>query len=194
VVVVGGPFVFSDGLSEMAELAVGMTRWEAWSFWVERRASWAVLSRLHRHLPRIDLLGLDRHLQWVVYRSETTGWWLPVVHPTSRYQVGFEEEEAKSYRRYLAKARELRDEIAARGGAVILTTIPYGWTRYGHLAYLEQELGLPWVLPSFSDLYTLDGSHLTRESARTVSYDLWEKLMSHPAVRTSLGLAAPGGG
>ena len=86
-------------------------------------------------------------------------------------------------------ARELKRELDERGSQLVLTLVPYGDTRLGHLPYLSGELGVPAIVPSLEGLAMADGSHLNRDSARRVSETFWGKLVALPEVRKRLALA-----
>jgi len=85
-------------------------------------------------------------------------------------------------------ARELAEELDRRGAALILSVVPYGNTRTGHLPFLARELGVPVVLPSFDGLVTADGSHLARSSAAGYAKAFWSQLLALPEVRARLSL------
>jgi hypothetical protein len=187
VVVVGGPHVFKDVWSEPAEKARRLTRWQALSAWMEADTRWRLQVRLHSWLPRIDWLGSRLTGPWILYRSARTGWLLPVVEPSSRYPIGVAADDP-SYASLLPLARELKAELDRRGAELVLSVVPYGDTRTGHLAFLGQELGVATVLPSFDGMFTADGSHLDRSSAETYAADFWRRFIALPEVRRKLRL------
>lgn len=187
VVASGGPFVFTEGLSPWAREVMAMSHWEAVKFFRERSAAWAVKSRLHRYLPRLDFFNPGPRYAWIHYRSEETGWWRNAIEPPGHYAVSMQAER-RSYRHTLPLARELKQELDARGALLVLTMVPYLDTRSGHLAYLARELDVPYILPSFTGLYTADGSHLDRTSALRISTDFWQAFIQLEAVRNQLSL------
>jgi hypothetical protein len=190
VVVVGGPHLFRDVLSGPAEKAMKLTRWRAWTQWTEADARWRLQSWVHAWLPKIDWFGQRLTSSWILYRSTRTGWLIPVVEPSARYPIGFDREDA-SYAPSLPVARALKDELDRRGAALILSLVPYGDTRTGHLPFLARELGVPVVLPSFDGLATADGSHLDRSSAESYGKAFWSQLLALPEVREKLSLDDP---
>jgi len=190
VVVVGGPHMFRDMLSGPAEKAMKLTRWRAWTQWIEADARWRLQSWLHAWLPKIDWFGQPLTSSWILYRSTRTGWLIPVVEPSASYPIGFDREDA-SYAPSLPVARELAEELERRGAALILSLVPYGNTRTGHLPFLARELGVPVVLPSFDGLVTADGSHLARSSAESYAKAFWSQLLALPEVREKLSLDGP---
>jgi len=183
----GGPFVFTNGLSPWAQEVMGMSRWDAWKLFRERSASWWLQSRLHRYLPRLDFFHTGSVYPWIHYRSWATGWWRNALEPPGRFPVT-EQPERDSYEHTLPLARELKRELDSRGAVLVLTMVPYTETRSGHLAYLSRELGVPYVLPSFVNLYTADGSHLDRESGLQISREFWQSFITLEDVRNKLSL------
>ncbi len=189
VVAVGGPNYYADRLSERSAAVVAMTGWQARRAWIEAQASWWLRRLLHTWLPKLDLLGNAKPPDWVIYRSEETGWWRAAVEPATARPVRWARERA-DYRRQLPLARELRDEVESRGGRLVLSMVPHSATQSGHLPYLAEELGVAAVLPSVEDLATSDGSHLTRDSGTRYAQAFWRELMQVSEVRAKLGLAA----
>ena len=190
VVVVGGPHMFRDMLSGPAKKAMKLTKWRAWTQWIEADARWRLQSWLHAWLPKIDWFGQPLTSSWILYRSTRTGWLIPVLEPSASYPIGFDREDA-SYAPSLPVARELEEELDRRGAALILSMVPYGNTRVGHLPFLARELGVPVVLPSFDGLATADGSHLARSSAESYGKAFWSQLLALPEVREKLSLDGP---
>jgi len=190
VVVVGGPHMFKDLLSGPAEKARRLTRWQAWTEWIEAEARWSLQTRLHSWLPKIDWFGHDLTSPWILYRSTRTGWLLPVVEPSSSYPIGVARDDP-SYAWLLPVARELKEELDRRGAELVLSVVPYGDTRTGHLPFLAQELRVATVLPSFDGMRTADGSHLSRSSAATYAKEFWSEFVALPEVRGKLALDGP---
>ncbi len=183
----GGPFVFREGLSPWAREVMAMSQWDAQKRFRERSAAWWVQSNLHRHLPRLDFFNTGPTYPWIHYRSEKTGWWRNALEPPGRIPVSVQAERA-SYRFTLPLARELKREMDERDALLVLTTVPYLNTRSGHLAYLSRELGIPYVLPSFDNMQTADGSHLNRDSALHYSGEFWRSFVALDEVRKKLSL------
>jgi hypothetical protein len=186
VIASGGPFVFTEGLSPWAREVMAMDRWDARKLMWERTAAWAVRARLHRYLPHLDFFE-DTRYGWIHYRSERTGWWRNVVEPPGRLPVT-RQPERRHYRHTLPLAEELKQELDNRGTLLLLTMVPYLNTRSGHLAYLSSELQTPYILPSFDELYTADGSHLDRDSAIRISREFWTSFIALEEVRNRLEL------
>ena len=189
VVVVGGPHVFKDVWSAPAEQARKLTRWQAWTAWIEADARWRLQSWLHSWLPKIDWFDRDLIASWIMYRSTRTGWLLPVVEPSSSIPIGVAPDDP-SYAWLLPLARELKQELDRRGALLVLSVVPYHDTRTGHLPFLSHELGVPMVLPSFDGVLTADGSHLSRSSAASYAEAFWSQFLALPEVRKKLSLEA----
>jgi hypothetical protein len=189
VVVVGGSHIFRDLRSAPAEKASKLTRWQAWTAWIEADARWRLQRWLHSWLPKIDWFGHDLTASWIMYRSSRTGWLLPVVEPSESYPIGV-GPDFPSNASLLPLARELKHELDQRGALLVLSVVPYGDTRIGHLPFLAQELGVPVVLPSFDGMFTADGSHLDRSSATSYAKAFWSQFLALPEVRKKLSLEA----
>ncbi len=189
VIVSGGPHILRDRerMSDLAREAMSMTRFDAAKKWLEVEGAWQLRSALHTHLPQVAFFGGEIPSKWIIYRSSRTGWWRPVREPPDRYPIGFGEERP-NYRALLPFASELQQDLEARGAQLVLTVVPYGDTRVGHLPYLQEELSLPTIVPSFEGLETADGSHLDRESARAFTQRFWDEFIAVPTIRERLGL------
>lgn len=187
VVASGGSFVFTEGLSPWAREVMSMTRWQAYKRFWEQSSAWAVKSKLHRYLPRLDFFNTGPRYPWIHYRSDETGWWRNAIELPGRFPVSTQSER-QSYRHTLPLAAELKQELDERDALLVLTMVPYMNTRSGHLPYLSGELGVPYILPSFDDLQTADGSHLDRESALRISKEFWQGFIGLETVRKKLSL------
>jgi hypothetical protein len=187
VVAVGGPNYYREGVSGRAAAAMKLTRWQAWKEWTEASSAWGFERIVHSWLPKIDWSGHDLTSGWIIYRSSRTGWWRPALEPGGSYPVKLARED-DNYEWLLPQARELKKELDSRGAVLVLTMVPYGATRSGHIPYLSSELDVPAVLPSFESLSTSDGSHLNRESAARYSKAFWDQFIALPAVRQRLSL------
>ncbi len=187
VVAVGGPEFYGRFYSPRAESVAALDRWQAWKEWSESGWRWAFERRIHSWVPRLDWFGSPLTTDWIIYRSPATGWWRPAREPRGRRPVRFVEERP-SYRATLPAARRLADEIRDRGATLVLTLVPNGRTRSGHLPYLSRELGVPAVLPDVGELFTSDGSHLRADSGRRYARAFWEDLLSIAEVRRRLGV------
>ena len=62
-------------------------------------------------------------------------------------------------------ARAFKDAVEAAGGHVIFALVPGRDVSLTHAQMLADLVGVPLVAPDVADLRTMDGSHLTDESA-----------------------------
>ena len=108
------------------------------------------------------------------------------MEPPDSYPISVLEEQRAEDKRALGLAREFKRELDARGTTLVLTTVPYTQTHTAHLAWLSRELDAPYILPSFKGMETADGSHLTVDSRRKISREIWPALMELPAVKSAL--------
>lgn len=189
VVAVGGPHFYRDKRSEHAQAVVEMSRFDGWKEWVESKAGWQLQGLIHTRIPRLDYLNQSLHSKWLVYRSERTGWWRPVLEPNKRIPTGY-GPEATDYSHLLGLAREFAAEMQRRDSQVLLTLVPGSATQIAFLPYFEEQLNLPYILPQAEGLILNDGAHLTRESSETFTQAFWELFIQHPSVRSALELDA----
>ena len=188
VVIVGGPHMFENSYSDLSEQVVKMTRWDAIKNFWESTAWWNIQHRLHKLIPKIDIINHGFEPGYIYYRSKKTGWWYVALEWKNRYPVSF-EEELESYEEYLPYAREVHQELQDRGALMILSIVPYGRFQVGHLEMHSRELNVPVVYPQVSDLETFDGSHLSRESAHRYGDAFWQVFINLPEVREQLSLS-----
>jgi hypothetical protein len=186
-VISGGPFIFTEGVSGWAEEVMAMNRWSALKKAWELNAAWEVQSRLHQYLPRIDYFGEALVRGGIKYRSVTTGWWNIEFEPDDAYPVSTAPERPH-YRFTLKLARELKNELDRRGTLLVLTVVPYTNTRTGHLPFLSEKLAVPFVLPAFDGMVTSDKSHLDRSSASLYSKAFWDEFIQLQEVREKLSI------
>ncbi|MDA8016106.1 MAG: hypothetical protein MPN21_01560 [Thermoanaerobaculia bacterium] len=184
----GDPEFYSEGKSKIADWTMQLSGWEAWRGYFDAQGSWEFRSRLHRYLPKLDTVGRVPIPRWIIYRSERTGFWLPLREAKSSAPVSPGEELA-DYEHVLPLAAELHREVSQRGGLLVLTMVPFRRYLSGHLPYLAEELDVPYVLPSVPGLITSDRQHLTKESAQLYGEAFWEDFMAEPRVREKLQLA-----
>ncbi|GEM_PF-5309096 len=187
VIASGGPHLFDrpDDRSEAARAVQALSRFDAMKTWLEIQGGWALRSRLHALLPQVSFFERRLRTSWIVYLSTRTGWWQPAREPDGHYPVAFAPAHGDE-RRLLPVARELQQEVESRGAMLVLTIVPYGDTRAGHLAFLARELDVATVVPRMDDLTTADGSHLDRASAERISARFWEALMARNDVHERL--------
>lgn len=182
----GGDFLYYGGYSDWAKEVVDMSRWGAIKAYFEYSFAWNVERQLHRYLPYLDYFNRWRY-GWIHYRSSQTGWWRNTKWPGARYPVKIGMQQG-SYKRALFAAAELQSELRDWDTLMVMTIVPYRFVLTGHLSFLGEQLGVPYVLPSFEGMETADGSHLTAESATRISRTIWSEFIALPEVREKLAL------
>ncbi len=187
-VVSGGPQIFRSGISVVAQEAFRMSRWDALKQSFEESAAWRFRTRLHSVIPKIDFFGRRLHSDWIIYRSERTGWWQPVASPKGQQKATLAQTSPKTWNGMLPRVRKFNQEMRDRGTLLVLTTVPYAEGHVSHLAFLSKELGIPAIIPSFDGAMMVDDSHLDRESAARVSAEFWDSFIHNPDVKRALGL------
>lgn len=142
------------------------TTFEAWKVHAEANASHAVRRTLHQVIPHIPDLW-DGEREFVIYRSERDGAWFIAT----RFDRGGRLQEF--YRGHdvvrphnLELALAFKEAVEARGGRLIFTLVPGRDVSLTHAQMLADMVGVPLVAPDVPGLRTMDGSHLTDESAQ----------------------------
>lgn len=186
-VVMGGPYFYSDDLSNMAEQAMAMSWWAAFKRYWEERAYWVFQRHLHTHLPKLAVLDRPLTHRIINYRSIEHGWWKAVHEPTRPYAIR-PGAELRDYGFVMPRIDDIMSEMSKHDTLVILSLLPYGRTMTGHFDLITQRYDIPVLLPSFEGLSTNDGSHLHPESAALYAERFWELFIANPRVRERLGL------
>jgi hypothetical protein len=185
-VIVNADRFFLGEQSAWADRVVDDSYFDALKWWFEAEASHAVRRRLHAWWPHLpDVLRGAR--EFIAYRSRVDGTW---VVATSFAGLGaplpppdvapVRPDPAK-----LERARRFKAQLEARGGHLVLCQVPAPNASRPTAEWLAAELGVPLVAPQLDGLQTVDGSHLTAESARRFAGAFFAEL--EPVVR-SLGL------
>lgn len=187
VVSTGGPWFYGDRISEIGLEAMNMSRWDAVKKRLEAVAVFNLTYLLHQYLPRFDIYNKELYPAWISYRSARTGFLKVVREPGASFPVA-NDKEPVDYQHRIASVSNMNEELAARGSLLITTVVPFTRTRSGHLQEINHELGVPYILPSFTGLTSGDASHLDARSARIYAKRFWEALVSHPAVIERLNL------
>lgn len=170
-VVVNADGFFGQGLSDWAKEVVDDSHFDAWKWRYESDAAHAVGKIVHTVLPNwVELYGrpgFPIRAGFIAHRSRVDGSWL--VSPSSEAPVlipenfpGVPEPGAHE----IAGILGFKREVEARGGRLVLTTVPSPARYGGSPVRLAQEAGVPFVYPAVPGLATIDGSHLDPESAR----------------------------
>lgn len=184
-VILGGPYAYGPRMSELANTTIALSRWQAISQQIQTRGAWWLRSSLHKLIPNISFPNAPREPGYIIYRSETTGWWHPAVEPHREYPVSYDTSGNK-YRQVVPYASQFKLEMDSQDTLMIATIAPYRKTADSHLAKLEQELGIRVVVPALDNLKTTDSSHLNKESAARFSAEFWKQFIILPEVRERL--------
>ena len=182
VVVLGGPFIYSNNRSDVARQSENMTRWEAHKQVYGTAASWNLRYRLHRLVPRLDWFDYPITSPHVIYRSIHSGLWRPAVRLPGVHPVSYRANQQELFRP-LAFAGWLQGELARRNILLVAGIVPYGDTEDEYLSVLREKLGIPVVDVRLDDLKTSDGSHLGEDSAIRFTQAFWRNLLNLKEVR-----------
>lgn len=186
-VIVNADRFFVGDQSAWADRVVDDSYFDAQKLWFEAEASHAVRRRLHDWWPHLpDVLAGTR--EFIAYRSRVDGTW---VVATSFAGLGApmpraDRSPAVRDPAVLRRAREFKAAVERRGGQLVLCLVPAPNASRPTAVWLAEQLGVPLVAPEFADLQTVDGSHLTRESASRFAQAFFAEL--DPVVR-ALGLS-----
>ena len=144
-------------------------------------------SLLHHYLPHLDFIRKKGFYRWIHYRSEETGWWRNAVEAKGKSPIRV-ASEPNNYRITQPLIQELIKEMEDRNTLLVTTIVPFGRTQSGHLPYFTQQFNIPYVLPSFDNMKTADGSHLNQKSALIYSKRFWDSFIQLEDVRKKLRL------
>ena len=156
---------FGGVTSRWGERVLADTRFDAWKTELEATAAHGTRRVLHRLVPHVpDLWEGER--EFVIYRSERDGSWF------SATEFGHGSRLMAFYRgRDLVRPHNLQLALAFRraveeaGAHLIFVLVPGRDVSLTHAQMLAEMTGVPLVAPEVADLRTMDGSHLTDESA-----------------------------
>lgn len=140
---------------------------DAWKRYRETEVSHAVRRAVHRVVPHVPDIA-SRQREFITYRSRLDGsWWV-----ANQFQglagwfdgtIDGEFNEIRDVEWEAAAA--FKRMLDARGTALVLTLVPSPRASRARALRMAEHLGVPLVSPRLPDLTTVDGSHLTRESA-----------------------------
>lgn len=179
VVVVNADGFFAADRSAWAEEVADETRFDAWKQQFEAELSHRVRRVLHRLVPHyVDLRRGGR--EFVIYRSREDGTWFVASHfgegtsfdwpPPDRHLPGA---------RSLAAAEAFKAQLDARGARLVLCVIPAPDVSLHRARAMAAHLGVPLLVPQVAALRTIDGSHVSVESAERVAASLLQQLAPH---------------
>jgi hypothetical protein len=177
VVINADPF-FTDQASEFARRVMAETRFDAWKFRFETNGAFEVRRRLHRFVPYVEIAGPDR--DWILFRSYEDGTTFVAATDGTGRRVRSSPGSGEAEPTLVASARRFQAETARRGGRVAFVCVPP--CSSGVAVSLACALEVPLVDPRVPRLQTVDGSHLSRESARRYSQAVLAEL--EPVLRS----------
>ncbi len=156
---------FGGVTSPWGERVLADTAFDAWKTEFEAEASHRVRRALHRVVPHVpDLWEGER--EFIIYRSERDGsWFLATDFGRGSRLMPFYKGRDVVRPHNLELARAFKDAVEAAGARLVFVLVPGRDVSLTHAQMLADVTGVPLVAPEVPDLRTMDGSHLTDESA-----------------------------
>jgi hypothetical protein len=176
VVVINADRFFATGTSDWAERVLRESDFDAWKVQVEGEAAHAVRRRLHQVVPHyVDLRRGEREV--VLYRSRDDGTWF-IANDFGEgaafdWPLGDREEPS---REAMEQATVFKHALQQRGARLVLCLVPGPNVSLHRAQALAAHLGVPLIVPRVEDLRTIDGSHLSYDSAARVTASLIDEL------------------
>lgn len=180
----------------------------AWMRVWEHRLSWEVRRQLHRLFPRFGFGDIYSARPNVTYQSTGDGCLVYENFSVGRQSYAIQAEKGASDlpEDELRLARKFKESLEERGTRLVLTDIPYDMESYVRARKLSDSLGalilapenlkpfhkavklarelkVPLVEPPLEGLRTLDGSHLTGDSARKFADGFFARFKALKPVR-----------
>lgn len=164
--------------SEWAQRVATDSRFDAWKWWFETEAAHAVRGALHAWLPHWpDILSGQQ--EFVIYRSQLDGTWFVGSWRSDVGPLPVSTDETKPTADRIANARAFVERMRGQGTAVIFCLVPSPTTSRETAEELARAVGVPLVAPELEAPLTIDGSHLTEESASEYADLLMKALSPH---------------
>ncbi len=157
---------FFGGLtSPWAQRVLADTRFDAWKTEFEATASHTTRRALHRVVPHVPDLW-DGEREFVIYRSRRDGSWFSATSfgHGSRLMPFYKGDDIVRPHN-LELALGFKEAVEAVGAELIFVLVPGRDVSLTHAQMLADMTGVPLVAPEVPGLRTMDGSHLTDESA-----------------------------
>lgn len=167
---------FGGVTSDWGQRVLTDTRFDAWKTELEANASHHVRRALHRVVPHVpDLWEGER--EFVIYRSQRDGsWFIATEFGRGSRLMGFYKGRDTLRPHNLALARAFKEAVEAAGARLIFVLMPGRDVSLTHAQMLADMLQVPLVAPEVEGLRTMDGSHLTDESAARYAPILFQHL------------------
>jgi len=156
---------FGGVTSAWGERVLRDTVFDAWKVEFESTTSHAVRRVLHQVVPHVPDLWDDER-EFIIYRSERDGAWFIATHfgRGARLETFYRgRDHVRPHNLELARA--FKAAVEATGARLIFALVPGRDVSLTHAQMLAAAVGVPLVAPEVPDLRTMDGSHLTDESA-----------------------------
>ena len=179
---------FGGVTSAFGERVLRDSRFDAWKTEMEATAAHLVRRRLHQVAPHVPDLW-DGEREFIIYRSERDGAWFSATDfgRGGRLQPFYRGRDAlRTHNVQLARA--FKESVEATGAHVIFVLVPGRDVSLTHAQLLAGAVGVPLVAPEVADLRTMDGSHLTDDSARRYASVFFQHL--DPVLDEVLGAGA----
>lgn len=156
---------FGGVTSAWGERVLGDTRFDAWKTELEANTSHRVRRALHQVVPHVpDLWEGER--EFVLYRSQQDGtWFVATEFGHGSRLMGFYTGRDTLRPHNIELARAFKDAVEAQGARLIFVLVPGRDVSLTHARMLADVVQVPLVAPVVDGLRTMDGSHLTEESA-----------------------------
>jgi hypothetical protein len=179
VVVINADRFFASDQSDWAERVIDESDFDAWKVRVEGQAAHRVRRILHRLVPQyVDLRRGQREV--VLYRSRQNGtWFVANDFGLGTAFIWPENDTTTPTPAALAAAAEFKHALEQRGARIVLCLIPGPGVSLHRAQQLAAHLSVPLIVPEAGEIRTIDGSHLSYESAVRVTASLIERLRPH---------------
>ena len=175
-VVVNADQFFAADRSAWASRVSDESVFDAWKIQMEGEAAHRVRRVLHGIVPHyVDLRRGTREV--VLYRSRVDGTWFIANDFGAGASFAWPPaDEERPEPAALRAADAFKRELDARGARLVLCLIPGPNVSLHRAQAMAAHLGVPLVVPDATGLRSIDGSHLSLESARRVSASLLAQL------------------
>ncbi|HTV03486.1 MAG TPA: hypothetical protein VMF13_23240 [Luteitalea sp.] len=156
---------FGGVTSPWGERVLDDSKFDAWKTEMEAAASHTVRRAMHQVVPHVPDLWEDER-EFVIYRSERDGsWFVATEFGRGTRLMPFYKGRDVLRPHNLQLARAFREAVQKAGAKLVFVLVPGRDVSLTHAQMLADSVGVPLVAPEVPDLRTMDGSHLTDESA-----------------------------
>ena len=178
-VVINADHFFRAERSEWAARVIDETDFDAAKIQFEGVIAHRVRHVLHQVVPHyVDIRRGQREV--VLYRSREDGTWLVANDFDLGVAFGWPPADDELPEPSALRAAEaFKRELDARGARMVLCIVPAPGVSLHRAQAIAAHLSVPLIVPDGSFLRTIDGSHLSGESARRVAASLLDQLRRH---------------